>query len=62
MDKDVKLFSGYFSRGQYADAPVYVHMGKCLLSVLICRFQAQDMEVQLSDELAGSLRQLKVQE
>ncbi len=28
--------------------------------VLICRFQAQDMEVQLSDELASSLRQLKV--
>lgn len=28
--------------------------------VLICRFQPQDMEVQLSDEMAGSLRQLKV--
>jgi len=26
----------------------------------ICRFEPQDMEVQLSDELAGSLRQLKV--
>lgn len=28
--------------------------------VLICRFHAQDLEVKLSDELAGSLRQLKV--
>ena len=28
--------------------------------ILVCRFQAQDMEVQLSDELAGSLRRLKV--
>lgn len=26
----------------------------------ICRFQAPDLEVKLSDELAGSLRQLKV--
>lgn len=28
--------------------------------VFMCRFQAQDLDVQLSDELAGSLRQLKV--
>lgn len=28
--------------------------------VFICRFQAPDLEVKLSDELAGSLRQLKV--
>ena len=31
-----------------------------LVNMFICRFKAQDMEVQLSDELAGSLRQLKV--
>lgn len=30
------------------------------MSVFVCRFQPQDMEVQLSDELAGSLRRLKV--
>lgn len=30
------------------------------LFFLVHRFQAQDLEVQLSDELAGSLRQLKV--
>lgn len=28
--------------------------------VFICRFKAEDLEVQLSNELAGSLRQLKV--
>lgn len=33
---------------------------KCLLYMFLHRFQPQDMEVQLSDELAGSLRQLKV--
>lgn len=36
------------------------HLAVINILVFICRFHAQDLEVKLSDELAGSLRQLKV--
>lgn len=48
----VSVYSLYFGLDIY-------HPGNWLFS-LVCRFQAQDLEVQLSDELAGSMRQLKV--
>lgn len=52
---------GDLSQGQYI---LYVYtfcsLETVVKTVFICRFQAQDLEVQLSDELAGSLRRLKV--
>lgn len=51
---------GYYSRGQYVDG--FMFTLETVVNVFVCifRFQAQDLEVQLSDELAGSLRRLKV--
>lgn len=59
---ETNVFMFIFALGLLQQLAVYMFTLDMAVNmlILVCRFQPQDMEVQLSDELAGSLRRLKV--